>query len=145
MAGAPVLFLSAPRPVPPHWTGKRECEGPGTPPPGPSARPGAGTGRDGAPVPSPSGRQLLLAAHAQDGVMVEVGGGLRLYGAGGLDVLDSYGEDEVCSGGRGQFLAPWPNRLGDGAFEWQGHGYQTALSEPSRHNAIHGLVRWANW
>jgi aldose 1-epimerase len=96
-------------------------------------------------VQSPSGRQLRLAAHDQELVIVEVGGGLRLYRAGGLDVLDPYGEDEVCSGGRGQFLAPWPNRLGDGAYEWLGRRYQTALTEPPSHNAIHGLVRWANW
>jgi aldose 1-epimerase len=142
MAGAPVLCFSALRPVPPHWTVQRECEGPGIPPPGPSARLGAGYG---AHVQPPSGRQLRLAAHDQEVVITEVGGGLRLYRAAGVDVLDSYAEDEMCSGGRGQFLAPWPNRLGDGAFEWEGHSYQTALSEPSRHNAIHGLVRWANW
>jgi aldose 1-epimerase len=98
------------------------------------------------PPPSPpSGRQLRLAAHDQELVIVEVGGGLRLYRVGGRDVLDPYSEGEMCSGGRGQFLAPWPNRLGDGAFAWEGRSYQTALTEPSRHNAIHGLVRWANW
>ena len=96
-------------------------------------------------MPSPSGRQLRLAAHDQEVVIVEVGGGLRLYRAGGADVLDPYGEDEMCSGGRGQFLAPWPNRLAEGAFEWAGRSYQTALTEPAAHNAIHGLVRWANW
>ena len=78
-------------------------------------------------------------------MIVEVGGGLRAYRAGGVDVLDPYREDEVCSGGRGQFLAPWPNRLEDGKFDWSGHSYQTALTEPPAHNAIHGLVRWANW
>jgi aldose 1-epimerase len=40
---------------------------------------------------------------------------------------------------------PWPNRLGDGRFEWNGARLQTALTEPEHHNAIHGLVRWASW
>ncbi len=51
----------------------------------------------------------------------------------------------MCSGGRGQVLTPWPNRLGDGRFDWAGREWQTALTEPEQHNAIHGLARWANW
>lgn len=77
--------------------------------------------------------------------MVEVGGGLRTYTIGGRPVLDGYGDDEMCSGGRGQALMPWPNRLGDGRFEWDGDVLQTALTEPENHNAIHGLVRWGSW
>lgn len=94
---------------------------------------------------SPSGRQIRLAAHDQEIVAVEVGGGLRLYRAAGVDVLDPYAADEMCSGGRGQLLAPWPNRLAGGTFEWAGRRLQTPLSEVPIGNAIHGLVRWANW
>ncbi len=77
--------------------------------------------------------------------MVEVGGGLRTYTVAGRPVLDGYGADETCSGGRGQVLMPWPNRLGDGRFEWSGQSWQTALTQPDEHNAIHGLVRWSPW
>lgn len=77
--------------------------------------------------------------------MTEVGGGIRTYTAGGMDVIDGYPEAEMASGGRGQLLAPWPNRLEDGSHEWQGVDYQAALSEPEAHNAIHGLVRWSSW
>jgi aldose 1-epimerase len=38
-------------------------------------------------------------------------------------------------------LIPWPNRLQDGAYEWDGEEYQLPLDEPPF--AIHGLVRWA--
>lgn len=93
----------------------------------------------------PSGRQHLLAAHGQELVVVEVGGGIRSYRAGGTDVVDGYGEAEMCSGGRGQLLAPWPNRLTDGRFEWEGESLQVALTEPAHSNAIHGLVRWSSW
>jgi aldose 1-epimerase len=96
------------------------------------------------PVP-PSGRQVRLAAHDQEIVVVEVGGGLRLYRAGDRDILDGYGEDEVSSGGRGQLLAPWPNRLADGSYQWNGTRRQADITEVAAHNAIHGLVRWANW
>ena len=42
-------------------------------------------------------------------------------------------------------LAPWPNRLADGRYEFNGVRAQAALDEPERHNAIHGLVRWLPW
>ncbi len=97
------------------------------------------------PVTTPSGRQIRLAHADQELTIVEVGGGIRTYAVRGISVIDGYDEFEMCSGGRGQLLAPWPNRLGDGCFEWQGRSYQTPLSEPENHNAIHGLVRWVAW
>src|SRR5262249_17615774 len=42
-------------------------------------------------------------------------------------------------------LIPWPNRLQDGSYEFDGRRYQLPLNEPERRNAIHGLVRWATW
>jgi aldose 1-epimerase len=42
-------------------------------------------------------------------------------------------------------LAPWPNRLTDGSYSYGGRGCQAPLNEPSRHDAIHGLVRWLDW
>lgn len=41
---------------------------------------------------------------------------------------------------RGAIVAPWPNRIGDGAYTWDGEELQTPLSEPERGNALHGLV-----
>lgn len=74
-----------------------------------------------------------------------MGGGLRRYAAGGREVVDGYGEDELCRSGRGQCLIPWPNRVRDGRYEFAGAPQQLALSEPTKQNAIHGLVRWVNW
>jgi aldose 1-epimerase len=93
----------------------------------------------------PSGEQVEIAFGEQRVVVVEVGGGLRSYRAGGRDLLDGYGVDEMCSSGRGQVLVPWPNRLQDGAYEFDGRSLQLPLTEPSAGNAIHGLVRWASW
>lgn len=93
----------------------------------------------------PSGEQIVLAHDTQRAVVVEVGGGLRCYALGDWEVLDGYAENERCTSGRGQPLIPWPNRLRDGAYTFAGADHQMALSEPEQHNAIHGLVRWANW
>jgi len=94
---------------------------------------------------NPSGAQYHMAADDQEATVVEVGGGLRTFTVAGEAVLDGYGVDEMCSGGRGQHLVPWPNRIGDGRYSFAGVDLQLPLSEPGRHNAIHGLVRWANW
>ena len=78
-------------------------------------------------------------------MVVEVGATLREYSVDGVHVLDGFAEDEMCSGARGTPLMPWPNRLRDGAYEFEGHTQQVALTEPGKRNAIHGLARWRNW
>ena len=93
----------------------------------------------------PSGEQVELAHGAHRAVVVEVGGGLREYTVDGAPVLDGYRATEMCSGGRGQTLIPWPNRIAGGRYEFDGTAQQLALTEPDRGNAIHGLTRWANW
>jgi len=96
-------------------------------------------------VTAPSGEQVTLRHGPWEAVVVEVGGGLRSLTRGGVPVLDGYGRDEMASGGRGQVLAPWPNRLAGGGYRWEGRRIQAPLSEPARGNAIHGLVRWSPW
>jgi len=89
----------------------------------------------------PSGKQFELRFGEQRAVVVEIGGGLRTYDG----VLDGYDVGELCPSGRGQVLAPWPNRLSEGSYEFDGERHQLPLSEPESGSAIHGLVRWASW
>lgn len=93
----------------------------------------------------PSGEQHEIAHGAHRAVVVAVGGGLRSYDVEGRAVLDGYPVDAMCDGARGQTLVPWPNRVKDGAWTWDGDEQQLALTEPEQHNAIHGLVRWVPW
>jgi aldose 1-epimerase len=95
----------------------------------------------GAPLP-PSGDQHELRSGDHVAVVTEVGATLRAYSVGGIDVLDGFEEDERSSAGRGQVLAPWPNRLDAGRYRFGERDAQAALDEPERNNAIHGLVRW---
>jgi len=39
---------------------------------------------------------------------------------------------------------PWPNRLEDGAYEFEGR-HQLPINEVQTQTAIHGLVRWSAW
>ena len=92
-----------------------------------------------------SGAQWTISYQDQEAVLVGVGGGLRRWRVGGVDLLDGYGSGELCPGAAGQVLAPWPNRLRDGRYRYTGVAHQLPLTEPERHNALHGLVRWLPW
>lgn len=93
----------------------------------------------------PSGDQYEISAGGYRAVVTECGAGLRLLEHAGVPLVDGFAADQVAPGGRGQLLAPWPNRIADGAYSFGGGDHQLPLSEPARHNASHGLVRWAGW
>lgn len=94
---------------------------------------------------APSGTQWTIRSGGQEAVIVEVGGGVRTFTADGRDVVSGYAEHEHTIGCAGQVLAPWPNRIRDGQYAFGGEHLQLPLTEPERHNAIHGLVNWARW
>src|SRR5262245_50760764 len=93
----------------------------------------------------PAGQQWLIESDEQQAVVVEVGGGIRTYQYRGRDYLDGYAADEIAPYTAGQILAPWPNRLRDGQYTFDGSELTLPLNEPDQHNAIHGLVRWLPW
>jgi aldose 1-epimerase len=93
----------------------------------------------------PSGTQYEIICKVQRATVVEVGAALREYDIDGLRVLDGFSSDERAEGGRGQPLLPWPNRILDGQYEFDGESHQLPIDEVIRNNAIHGLTRWQNW
>ncbi len=93
----------------------------------------------------PSGEQFEITNGSQRATIVEVGGGVREYVVGERPVLDPYPLDAMCDGAHGAPLIPWPNRLADGAYRFDGTDYGVALTEPDKHNAIHGFLRWRSW
>jgi aldose 1-epimerase len=93
----------------------------------------------------PSGEQWAIESDEQRAVIVEVGGGLRVYEAGGYAVVDAYEPGEMSPGGAGATLAPWPNRIRDGRYTFGGKEQRLALTEPAWSNASHGLLRWQPW
>ena len=93
----------------------------------------------------PSGQQYELRHGDQQVTIVEVGGGIRAYRVGDREVLQSYPMEAMCDGAHGAPLIPWPNRLSDGRYSFDGTDYQVALTEPDKHNAIHGFLQWRPW
>ncbi|HEX2073061.1 MAG TPA: aldose 1-epimerase family protein [Geodermatophilus sp.] len=70
------------------------------------------------------------------------GGGLARLGVGGWDVVDGYPPGAVPAGRRGGLLLPWPNRIRDGRWSWQGRQLQLEVASPEKPNAAHGLLSW---
>lgn len=92
-----------------------------------------------------TGDQWVIGHGHQRAVITEVGATLRSFTVGDRDVIDGFGPEEWSHGGRGQVLAPWPNRLGGGAYSFQEVAAQAPINEVEQQNAIHGLVRWLPW
>ncbi|MGA8846435.1 MAG: aldose 1-epimerase family protein [Nocardioides sp.] len=97
------------------------------------------------PLLSPSGEQFEISGGGYHAVVTESGAALRALTYAGRDLVDGFAADAMSSGGRGQVLMPWPNRIRDGRYSFGGQEHQLALSEPKRNNASHGLARWAAW
>ena len=98
---------------------------------------------------APTGEQIELVGGGYRAVVTE-GGALRLLehrpdGGDPRALVDGFAEDAVPTGGRGQLLVPWPNRIGGAAYSFGGQDHRLPVTEPARGHASHGLVRWATW
>ncbi|GAA1296647.1 MULTISPECIES: aldose 1-epimerase family protein [Brachybacterium] len=94
---------------------------------------GADVGRD-------RGELFTLTAGTYRAEVSAVGAVLESLTVSGRDLLVRNPEQGPIQFYRGAIVAPWPNRIGDGAYTWDGEQIQAALTEPERGNALHGLV-----
>ncbi|WP_079042218.1 gluconokinase, GntK/IdnK-type [Streptomyces aureus] len=116
------------------------AEGPGT------ERPFRTAVRDGSSAsPGPTGGSWRLVRGEQSAEVVRLGGALRDYVVNGRPLLDGFSTGSAITGGRGQLLVPWPNRVGGGRYRFDGRDLQLPLTEVEKDNAIHGLLRWTLW
>lgn len=89
-----------------------------------------------------SGTPFRLEAHGYTADIASVGATLRTLRFRERDLIRPFGVDELRPANRGSVLAPWPNRVVDGRYDWAGAPLQLAISEPRRGHALHGLVSW---
>ena len=92
-----------------------------------------------------SGTQHTIRSGDYSAVIASVGATLRSLRHHERDLVVPFEADEVRPASRGLTLAPWPNRIADGRYSFGGTDYQLPLSEPARHNAIHGLAGWLDF
>jgi aldose 1-epimerase len=95
--------------------------------------------------PLPGGAEYEISADGYVAVVCEVGASLRVLRHGHRDLVASYPAEDVRPVYRGAVLAPWPNRVADGRFEFDGVTHQVPVNEVDRMNALHGLVAWVPW
>lgn len=94
---------------------------------------------------APTGRQFELSAASDEAVVTEVGAHLRRFTVDGRDVVVPFAADELPPASNGAVLVPWPNRIRDGRYTWDGVERQLPLTEPERGTALHGLLTWVRW
>jgi aldose 1-epimerase len=93
----------------------------------------------------PTGAQIVLHGRGLTAIITEVGATLRELSWQGRPLVAGFGRHELPYAYQGAVLAPWPNRLADGRYRWGERELQVPLSEPERHNALHGMVCFAPW
>ena len=97
-------------------------------------------------VPEPAAGIELTLEHARQRVVVtDIGAALRSWTVRGHELLDTNGPGEPDDAFRGKVLVPWPNRLRDGRYVFDGAEHRTALTEPERGTALHGLATGRRW
>jgi len=89
-----------------------------------------------------SGRQYTLLADAYTATIASVGASLRVLQHRDRDLVVPFEADQLRPLYRGAILAPWPNRVVEGRYAYDGVTQQLALTEPDRGHALHGLAVW---
>lgn len=88
-----------------------------------------------------SGRQFELRRGDAVARIGQVAAVLREFSVGGVHFTETWADDLVAPMGCGLVLVPWPNRVAGGTWLLHGKEQQLDLTDPSRGNAIHGLLR----
>jgi len=105
-----------------------------------------GKGRSGCPIPHPlSGKQHTLMFADYAATFASVGASLRTLQYRGRDLVRPFPADDLRPGYSGAILAPWPNRVKGGSYDYNGLPRQLAINEPSLGHALHGLVAWSHF
>ncbi|WP_248962162.1 aldose 1-epimerase family protein [Sphaerisporangium perillae] len=94
---------------------------------------------------APTGDQHTIEGGGFRAIVTEVGAGLRSLTHDGRPLIVGYSEKESPPGSAGVPLLPWPNRIEDGRYTFDGQERQLALTEPKSGNAAHGFTRTLPW
>lgn len=94
--------------------------------------------------------ELTLSFENQRVVVSPWGASLRRYflvDAAGLetDILWGYSGERHKRGGQGDVLIPFPGRIADGRYSFEGQAFQLERNDKEGPNAIHGFVRALPW
>lgn len=88
-----------------------------------------------------SGTNHTLRAGSSTVVVASLAAALRSYECDGVALTETWGDQDIPAGGGGILLAPWPNRIAGGRWSLHGKEQRLDITEPSKGNASHGLLR----
>ena len=95
---------------------------------------------------NPTGTQFTITHGRFAAVVTEVGATLRSLTFDGQEMLWTFAENEAPSGSMGRQLLPWPNRIRDGRYTFDGRDATSCRSPRCRaHTALHGLDEGVAW
>jgi len=86
-----------------------------------------------------------LRAHGYTAAVTPLGATLRLLAHQGRPLVRGFAADTARPVYSGAVLAPWPNRIGDGRYRYDGAEHELPINEPDRAAALHGLVADLPW
>lgn len=86
----------------------------------------------------------LVAGHYQAKI-VSVGAGLAELTHHGRHLVVPHRPDALPPAHLGKVLVPWPNRIADGCYQYDGVEYQLPINDRAANAAIHGLLAWRDW
>lgn len=92
-----------------------------------------------------TGREVRLRSGPYAASVITLGASLRVLEHDGRPLVVPFATDAMRPVFRGALLAPWPNRVVDGRYTFDGAEQQLPLTEPDRGHALHGLLGWADW
>ncbi|MFL6161253.1 MAG: aldose 1-epimerase family protein [Jatrophihabitantaceae bacterium] len=92
-----------------------------------------------------SGARFAIGDGDYRAEVAEVGAALAGLWRGDEPVTVDWSPDQLPPKSAGCVLVPWPNRIRDGRYRFEGVDYQLPLTEPASLNASHGLMRWVRW
>jgi aldose 1-epimerase len=93
----------------------------------------------------PTGHRFRLHGPRSSAEIAQVGAALRALTVDGVDLVPRYADDVPTPAASGVVLVPWPNRIRDGKYTFEGTERQLAISEPAFGNASHGLLRFGSY
>lgn len=93
----------------------------------------------------PTGFRFHLRGEHSSAEIAQVGAALRALTVDGVDLVPRYPDDLPTPAASGVVLVPWPNRIRDGKYSFDGEDQQLAISEPKFGNASHGLLRFGTY
>jgi aldose 1-epimerase len=94
--------------------------------------------------------ELPISYENQRAVVSPWGASLRRYlltddGGRDTDIVWGYSGGDRKRGGQGDVLIPFPGRIGDGRYAFEGRHLQLECNDKEGPNAIHGFVRSLPW